>query len=75
MIHPDLYYRQWKQQEDALICDLEFRRAGKEASKARIVEPRAASGQERTATHRNGFNGFNRFIGVAIRLLQVGVSW
>jgi shikimate kinase len=72
MIHPDLYYRVWTQQQDARIRDLEFRRTRKEASEARIAERSAASGQPRTATHRNGFSGF---INVAIRLLQVGVSW
>jgi hypothetical protein len=69
MIHPDLYYGLWTQQEDARIRDLEFRRARKEASKARIEERGTASSEERTAIHRNGF------IEVAIRLLQVGVSW
>jgi hypothetical protein len=46
-----------------------FRRARKEASKARIEERRTSSSEERTVTQRSGF------IEVAIRLLQVGVSW
>jgi hypothetical protein len=69
MIHPDLYYRLWVQQEDARIRELEFRRSRHEASEARGGELRTASGQERTKTRRYGL------IEVAIRLLQVGVSW
>jgi hypothetical protein len=69
MIHPDLYYRLWIQQEDARIRDLEFRRPRKEALEARREKRRTAAGQERTGTRRYGF------IEVAIRLLQVGVTW
>ena len=69
MIHPDLYYRLWVQHEDARIRDLEFRRARTEASEARREDRRTAAGEERTRTRRYGF------IEVAIRLLQVGVTW
>jgi hypothetical protein len=68
MILFDLYYLLWVQQEDARIRDLEFWRTRKEALEARREERRAA-GEERTKTRRYGF------IEVAIRLLQVGVSW
>jgi hypothetical protein len=68
MILFDLYYLLWVQQEDARIRDLEFWRTRKEALEARRKEPRAA-GEERTKPRRYGF------IEVAIRLLQVGVSW
>jgi hypothetical protein len=69
MIHPDLFYRLWVQQENARIRDLEFRRARKEASEARREAPRRVPRQERTRARRPGF------IEVAIRLMQVGVSW
>ena len=69
MIHPDLHYRLWVQQEDARMRDLEFRRARKAAVEARNEERMIASREERTNTRRPGF------IEVAIRLLQVGVSW
>jgi len=69
MIHPDLHYRLWVQQEDARIRDLEFRRARNEASEAGREERRAASREERIKTRRYGF------LEVAIWLLQVGVSW
>jgi hypothetical protein len=69
MIHPDLFYRLWVQQQEALIRDLEFRRARKVASDARRETQMNASREERTNTRRAGF------IEVAIRLLQVGVSW
>jgi hypothetical protein len=69
MIHSDLYHQLWMQHEDARTRDLEFRRVLHEASKARIEERRPGSGDERTTTRRHGF------IDVAIRLLQVGVSW
>lgn len=69
MIHPDLYYRLWVQHEEARNRDLEFRRASREASEARHEERMNASRNERTNTRRSGF------IEVAIRLLQVGVSW
>ena len=69
MIHPDLYYRLWVQQEEARTRDLEFRRARNQAQEARHVERMNASGKARTNTRRAGF------IEVAIRLLQIGVSW
>ena len=69
MIHPDLHYRLWVQQEEALMRDLEFRRTRKAALEARHEERMKASREERMHTRRPGF------IEVAIRLLQVGVSW
>jgi len=69
MIHPDLHYRLWVQQEEARMRDLEFRRARMVALEARHAERKNAAVQERTKTRRPGF------VEVAIRLLQVGVSW
>lgn len=69
MIHPDLYHRLWVHQEQAQMRDLELRRARKVALQARHEEQMNASREERTKTRRPGF------IEVAIRLLQVGVSW
>ena len=69
MIHPDLHYRLWVQQEEARMRDLEFRRARNVALEARHEERIHASHEERAKTRRPGF------IEVAIRLLQVGVSW
>lgn len=69
MIHPDLYYRLWVQQEEAWMRDLEFRRARNQAQEARHGERMNASGEADKNTRRAGF------IDVAIRLLQIGVSW
>jgi len=69
MIRPDLYYGLWIQQEDERIRDLEFRRARMETLEARREERRTAPGKGRAKARRYGF------MEVAIRLLQVGVSW
>lgn len=69
MIHPDLYHRLWVRQEEARTRDLEFRRAQKVALDARHEEQMNAFREERAKARRPGF------LEVAIRLLQVGVSW
>lgn len=68
MLHPDLYYRLWVQ-EEARIHELDFRRARKEALEARRQEPGNAVHPGRTKPRRVGF------VELAIRLIQVGVSW
>lgn len=69
MLHPDLHYRLWVQEEKARIRELEFRRARREALEARHQEPGNAAHPARTKPRRAGF------VEVAIRLIQVGVSW